>query len=676
MHVDAVSAVLKNLLARPDLQIISAGCTLTLDSGVSDFQLRGAAVHFSPASLAEPAGAVRLRHGIELALLRAADVPAALAGLAAARVAAHFAAFERTVHTSEPPPPPGWMVALSTDLPPPEPVLAELWRGLAAHQPDADVHLPADVARRLGDVWPLLAPVETLLQSGGDVRLKIDPDTGLNAYGSSHRPRPWAITFASSTASSCSERSFAAAEQARRRTLTAALRDGAGKAQADAAQVVKRGIAAYYEPPPATEIVLAASGTDTELFALALAQLHATPKPIVNLLMAPEETGSGVPLAAAGRHFAIDTAGRAAVEKGSLIDGFPATTRVASVAVRDAAGSQRPMAAIDAEVCALAEAAIARHERVVLHLLDLSKTGLLAPGLACLHRLQARFPDDVDIVVDACQARLEAGRVRAYLEAGWIVLVTGSKFFTGPPFAGALLVPPSVAARLRRPLPAGLADYTGRHQWPKGSVAAAALPDRHNIGLCLRWEATLAEMRAFAAVEPAWRRRVLSRFADAVQAAVGSCTDLRALSVPDVCRPAIPQAWDDVPTIFGFAVLAPPDAQGRRRPMNPADARLVYHWLNSDLRGVLPGADPDLAALRCHIGQPAPVHVPDDGIAGILRISAGARLVSGEPSHAGLDGEDRLQREIDSVSRIAAKISLIVRCWSCLAESAVRPTFC
>ncbi len=673
MHFEAAFAAFNHLLARPDLKIIADGCDFVPDPSVGNFLYKHGRLRLSPAALSHEAGAVRLRHALELALLRAAGAPPALAGLGAARVAAHFSAFERTAHTSEPPPPPVWMVALSADEPPSAEVLAALWRGLAAHQPDADSALPADVPRRLADLWALLAPVETLLQSGGDGRLEIDPETGLNAYGSSHRPRPWAVTFASSTASSCSERGFAAAEHARRRVLATALQQSAASAQADAARRAKDGIAGYYGLKAGTEIVLAASGTDSELFALALAQLHRSGKPIVNLLMAPEETGSGVPLAASGRHFAGDTAGRARVEKGGLIDGFPESTRIEAVAVRDATGAVRPLAEIDAEVTDKAAAAIGRGARVVLHLLDLSKTGLLAPGLDALRRLQARYPDDVDVVVDACQARLEAARVRAYLDFGWIVLITGSKFFTGPPFAGALLVPRPIAARLDQPLPRGLSDYTGRLQWPASSVA---LPDRPNLGLGLRWEATLAEMRAFAAVPPAWRRHVLSRFAEAVQALVAASDDLRALPVPRIDRSACPEAWDEIPTIFGFAVLAPAGEDGKRRPMQPGDARLVYHWLNSDLCAALPRADPAVAALRCHIGQPAPVALPDCGVVGVLRISAGSRLVSGEPSHAGLDGERRLQREIDDVARIVAKIGIIVEYWNVLRQAEVRPTFC
>src|SRR5260221_12500275 len=60
-------------------------------------------------------------------------------------------------------------------------------------------------------------PAAQLLTAGGDSRLLVDPATGLNAYGCSPTPRPWAITFASTTATSISDGAFAAAGRCRDR---------------------------------------------------------------------------------------------------------------------------------------------------------------------------------------------------------------------------------------------------------------------------------------------------------------------------------------------------------------------------------------------------------------------------------------------------------------------------
>ncbi|MEG8007453.1 hypothetical protein U2444_14740, partial [Listeria monocytogenes] len=89
------------------------------------------------------------------------------------------------------------------------------------------------------------------------------------------------------------------------------------------------------------------------------------------------------------------------------------------------------------------------------------------------------------VVVDACQMRVPPERLRACLEAGWMVLLTGSKFFGGPAFAGALLVPAGIAARAPglAPLPSGLARYFTRPEWPRAwAHVAAHLPERANLG--------------------------------------------------------------------------------------------------------------------------------------------------------------------------------------------------
>lgn len=68
-------------------------------------------------------------------------------------------------------------------------------------------------------------------------------------------------------------------------------------------------------------VVLAASGTDVELLALGLT-LALSKQPVTNILIAPEETGSGIPRAAAGRHFAEATALGYRAAAGEMLDGI------------------------------------------------------------------------------------------------------------------------------------------------------------------------------------------------------------------------------------------------------------------------------------------------------------------------------------------------------------------
>src|SRR6185312_17185516 len=121
-------------------------------------------------------------------------------------------------------------------------------------------------------------------------------------------------------------------------------------------------------------------------------------------------------------------------------------------------------------------------------------TGLQAPSFELVRGLRERHAGRVSIVVDACQMRLGKAQLRAYLAAGFMVQITGSKFYMGPPFAGALLVPPEIAARAAgmAPLPASLGDYFGRLEWPVAwSRLTAGLSANANLGLLLRWQAAL-----------------------------------------------------------------------------------------------------------------------------------------------------------------------------------------
>jgi hypothetical protein len=500
---------------------------------------------------------------------------------------------------------------------------------------------PAEVAL-LQRHWAQLGTTEALLETGGDIRLARDAVSGLNGYGASHGPRPWAITFASSTASSSSARGFVAADKARLAATATLLRGGKPALTA----AIRRGIARYYGLQG--EVVLAASGTDTELLALALAQMATPGQPTLTILIAPEETGRGVPMAARGLNFAVDTARGHAVVFEAPIPGFRPDTALLCVALREPDGTLRDPRQIEAELLSAVQAGHAKSQKIILHALDLSKTGLLAPRFAFLRAVKARFPD-LDLVIDACQARLSPTTVRGYLSLDAIVLITGSKFFTGPPFAGALLLPPTIAARLHTgALPAGLNAYFAQADLPH-CPAAAALPAEENTGLALRWVAALAEMRAFARVKPARRAEILVSFAATVTRKIAANPALQLLPVPPLARPGA-EPWENQQTIFTFLLRGP---QGTW--LTPAQARAVYLWLNADLSPWIKGA---AAARICHIGQPVKI-----GPAGALRVSAGARLFSGEPAHQHYAPAARLAQEMADLATVFDKIELILQHW-------------
>ncbi|GAN69101.1 hypothetical protein [Acetobacter orleanensis] len=688
MFARNLTETLLHVLDRPELRLLAMDCKISLDPRVIHpfrVQVGRQIVLGSPCLGEQRVVAFHLRHALELAVLSGLQEsdPVHLLRLSfsAARTAARF-----------------WMLDAPSDLPAPE-----AWvRTLASRQPparDALPHIFAALCPLFGQIgegavytsaqweefqawlaqaWSLIGPVEALMAEGGDARLAVDVRTGLNHYGCSHRPRPWAVTFASSTASSLSERGFTGGEMARVHLARAVLANKAPLALQALALDVRSFLAGWFGLPGKDHVVLASSGTDVALAVLALSALPGQPVSVV--LTAPEETGSGVPLASHGQHFAQETALGTSVCKGALVEGFREDTRCVALPLRDTEGHLRPEAEVTADCQKEIRDQLAQGRRVLLHVLDLSKTGLLAPDLTALEALCDQYPGQLDVVVDACQARLMPERVQAYLARGWAVMVTGSKFFTGPPFCGALLLPDCWKARLDHgALPAGLAAYANQCEWPE-SPACQTLASGFNHGLLLRWKAAQAEMAALSAIPPAVIAERLQSFLTAVTRGIEANPDLEFLPQPSPQRNVLPDDWDRQQTILSFLVRAPEKTSGETGaaiPLDLARCRKLYQWLNADLSPYVPQQQKALAGLLCHIGQPVPIpHVQAaGGLVGALRLSAGARLVSGEPSHEGLDVKTRMARELQDSLRVLEKISLILKYWEVIAQADPLPSY-
>ncbi len=408
------------------------------------------------------------------------------------------------------------------------------------------------------------------------------------------------------------------------------------------------------------EIVFSPSGTDSQLHATFVARaLLGTP--LVSVIAAADETGSGTVFAASGRHFNAATAQGVAVAKGEKIAGMAEGIECVTVAARDERGALRPHEEIDAAIADAVARSLAAKQRVLLFAMDSSKLGLRAPSIDYLRGLAAASDDGVQIVIDACQARLGRTRLRWYLEQGFMVLLTGSKFFTGAPFSGALLLPPALAARCARldRVPPGLRDYTNREEWPDALAGLrGAFPQRANLGAWLRWVSAIEEMRDYFAVPLSFRELALRQFAEIVPQFIAAESRVEALPLDDPAGEGDDEEMA-VRTIFPFIV------KRNGRALSQAQAATLYHALNDDVSPLLPAKLPPmqrlLAARRCHIGQPVALPDGQGGMKGALRVSAGARVVS-ESWCEDLDAaRAKLRREFDQVRAIFEKIHLLVR---------------
>lgn len=299
----------------------------------------------------------------------------------------------------------------------------------------------------------------TALVSGGDLRLQIDPLTGLNKYLCAAYPSPQVICFSSCTASPISATGWQAAQETYARLLGNPQRPFQPEALQAEAIATAAALRSTLGLDGIAEVLLTPSGTDATLFAVGLLAAETPGQLISSIMGEAPETGTGVPLAASGRHFSDFAAGGLVfVQPGTTLQGLPQGMRTLHIPLRFADGSVRPSAMVDADFVRTAAEVTGRP---VIHLIETTKSGLRAPGY---------LPEGRDVIVDACQARVSYARLRQYLQRGWPVLITGSKFYGGPAFSGAVLFPSARLAALDlNAVPFGLATYCHDvRQWPAG----------------------------------------------------------------------------------------------------------------------------------------------------------------------------------------------------------------
>jgi hypothetical protein len=433
----------------------------------------------------------------------------------------------------------------------------------------------------------LLDPLDDLLVSGGDPRLALDRSTGCNAYGCGPVPAPHVLGFASSTALPISERAYARAGQACEQLMHAAIGPGLEAALDQRLEVMRHELRAHLRLPADVDIVFSPSGTDAQLHALALTRAVLGER-LTTIVTASDQTGSGTPATARGHHFSIHTAGGLAVRRDAPIAGLAGES--VALPLRDRAGFA-PRTDHAQAVCDAVGAVMARGDGAMLQVMDSSKLGWRTPNQDCLDLIARRWPGRVQIVVDACQMRLGRRRLRAYLDHGAMVLITGSKFYGGPAFSGALLVPRIISRALQRrgPIADGVFDYVSRSDWPMDwSALRARSVSRPNLGQWLRWEAALAEIARYYQIPDSFRTFALHELGAAIA---------NRLAGSPMLHPVMTGGGDAgdeefaSPTIFPFAL---------RRQLGRGFGR-GDDWLAADRCQQIHRA---LAARDCLIGQP------------------------------------------------------------------------
>ena len=501
----------------------------------------------------------------------------------------------------------------------------------------------------------LFTPLDTLLVSGGDPRLALDPKDRVNAYGCAASPEPGIWNFASSTASTISQAAYDRAALAREELMHKCLLDEVEIAFDTRCEDMREELRGHLQLSPRVDIVFSPSGTDSQLHALLLARAVLGAQPMT-IVVGADQTGSGTGHTARGHHFSTMTASGLAVRKDGVVAGLAGDS--VTIPLLDATSGIAMRADADVAVMRAIENSLAQGRCILLHIMDSSKLGWRAPSAACLDEIARRWPRKVQVVVDACQARLGRRRLRSYLDRGYMVLMTGSKFFGGPAFSGALLVPKGLSRSIDRigAIAPGIFDYAGRCDWPMAWTALRSRFERRpNFGQWLRWEAALAEIGSYYAVPGAFRAKALAELAAGIDSMIALSPSLRPVPHARETTGADDEEFAHS-TIFPFALLRD------GKPISIAETGAVHRALARDANEEISGsaADRQVAAQRCLLGQPVRLERPDDAPQAVLRLCVGARLVTEAWSADAAQAQRNLRHILDRIAHVVAKIELLL----------------
>ena len=386
------------------------------------------------------------------------------------------------------------------------------------------------------------APTAVLLFDDGDPRSALVPETGLTRYGGAPVPQADTIALSACSGNEVTPVGLAAAEQLRLRLMRAAWADRMDAEREVVANEQRNHLVELLNLPvqPGDAVLLTESGTKAvQAVAHHFAQGE---QPCLYLLVGQRETGSEIPAAVAvGPHVAVE-----------------------GMELRDAAsGAAKSAEKIATELENRIAQALDRGMRVVVQVVEGSKTGLVAPGVAGVRSLLTRFPQGVKIVADCCQMR-PGTLTTAYWQMGAAVVATGSKFLGGPIFSGIAAIP------------------------------GGGVPPVPGVGILLRWQAALAESAAYTRLTAQQCAAGLHVFANIFHTECAKFTGLQPI-------------LDRYPTHVLTVLLV--DKAGQSLKLETL--RRLAGWMGRDASGLLPAhatvQQQKIARQRCLIGQPVAV---------------------------------------------------------------------
>lgn len=215
-------------------------------------------------------------------------------------------------------------------------------------------------------------------------------------------------------------------------------------------------------------------------------------KEIVNIVSCPEELGSGSKAAAEGKYYAEWNQFNERIPNGEEVAN-EINSKVYYLAAREETGHIANRSESIRKI-------IAEHpnQPIIGNLVFGSKSGI-KDDLEIIDE----FKDGIMWVVDMCQFRTDPVLIHSMLDKGVMLMVTGSKFYQAPPFCGALLVPKSWSEKFVKKdasIIKGYENLFSAYDFPETCEEIRKhLPKNINVGLRMRWEIAIEEMKAYMA---------------------------------------------------------------------------------------------------------------------------------------------------------------------------------
>mmetsp|Transcript_13278 Transcript_13278/g.30385 ORF Transcript_13278/g.30385 Transcript_13278/m.30385 type:complete len:790 (-) Transcript_13278:104-2473(-) len=402
---------------------------------------------------------------------------------------------------------------------------------------------------------------------------------------------------------------------------------------------------------------------------------------VTSIVVAAGEVGSGTAQACEGRYFSSRIPiGGSQVEMSSEL---PTLHTLARLDVHEMVCRCEKVGMLrnnyDAMVAEAARAALHSDPAkvVVLHMVAGSKTGMTVPSESCVDELVAEFGKDrVICVLDCCQMRHEAALIPRWLNEHGFALVTASKFYAGPSFAGGVLMSGkrvdemnAMIEREQAAVQAAYANASASYLTPHD--VGAVIPQLTkmlpagpcNYGMLLRWASGLHEMERMAdsiqhAGGAAAAGEAMCSWVNAVRTMVDASHGDELVRLPVEDYEGLDYQVGGINSIVALRLRS--DANSRF--LNADELKQVYGFMYSDAsdlleEGTLTKEEKDVMSCKILLGQP--VAMPDG--------SAVLRTCMGAPQFSNLlSGEEPLDVMLKSDATVLAKLALCARHYEAL----------